>query len=257
MKRIETQDGRFAAGNPQNGTPGTMVSSLYMNNLQDEVCNVITESGLELDDADTKQVFKAINKIIAASSMLVVPTTPTEQLPSGLIFVEDRLSLHTWVNTAYYTGYRSLKCGKFEWGDTPLPRPYEIEAEGDIIAGADYPSLVAHFKETGQIKPIADWIVGEYFLGDMGGGMYRLPDMRDQFIRATGTNRDTANARLLATKQAPSIETHHHGVSGGSIAVQSGSSATVVTASISGNSGDYGGSETRPANVALNPRIRL
>lgn len=273
MKRIDTDDGRFAAGNPQTGTPGTMVSSRYMNDLQDEVCNVITEAGIELAEADTKQLYKAVKKIVASSGLLFVPTTPEEQLETGLIFVQDRLSFHTWVNTAHYTGYRSLRCGSFVWGDTPLPRPDEIEAEGDVINGADYPSLVAHFKETGQIKPIANWVAGEWFLGDMGGGQYRLPDAQNQFIRATGTNLDTANVRGLGTKQTDALQniTGSFKMAGSPVDADGAFSAeaapnrvytgtgtgTVNTVSFSPSLVARTSTETRPASTAFHPRMRL
>ncbi|MAL02633.1 MAG: hypothetical protein CL536_10985 [Alcaligenaceae bacterium] len=206
MQRIETQDGRFAAGNPQTGTPGTMVSSVFMNDIQDEIVHAIEAAGLELDSEDTYQLSKAIDAKIAVKSMLVVPTTPAEQLSSKLLFVEDMDTFARWVSTPHYTGYRNLYCGELKFGTTLLPGPGQIEAEGDIIDGALYPSLVAFFTEQGLVVPIANWIPGEYKLGDMGDGQYRLPDMRDMFLRFTGTDADTANARVLGSKQLDALQ---------------------------------------------------
>ena len=275
MQRIATGDGRFAAGNPANGTPGTMVTSLYMNDLQDEVCNLIEGAGLTLDPADKTQLLKAVNARIAQSSMLVVPTTPTEQIDDvGLIFVKDRLNFQTWVDTAYYTGYRSLNCGRFTWGTTTSPRPGEIEAEGDIIDGDDEPSLIAYFQENGLTKPIANWTAGTWILGVMGDGTYRLPDMRNMFVRATGTDADTANARALGSKQLDAVQ-KIVGAAGSfddSVGFFSGAlykfgpASFDVTTSPSGNGINLGfdsskvarsSTETRGPNTALAPMLFL
>ena len=41
MQRIQTADERFAAGNPQLGTPGTIVTAKFLNDVQEEIANVI------------------------------------------------------------------------------------------------------------------------------------------------------------------------------------------------------------------------
>lgn len=266
MKRIVTNDGRFAAGNPQTGTPGTMVTSLFMNDLQDEVVNVIEDAGLVLDDADRHQMSKAIDAKIAGSSLLVLPTTPALQTESGLIFVEDRISFMTWVTTAYYTGYRSLECGRFVWGTTELPRLNEIEAEGDIIVGANYASLVGYFKENSLVVPIANWTPGTWRLGDMGDGTYRLPDICDMFIRGTGTDIDTANPRALGSKQVDAVGPMEW--AGQSLNVATGAGPSIFGLGLAAgsdwyaaigfrNNSNLGLVETRSINTSLHPRIVL
>jgi len=64
MKRIESPDGRFAAGDPTIRKPGTLVTSTWMNALQDEICNVIEQAGLTLDDNDQTQLRAAIGNMI-------------------------------------------------------------------------------------------------------------------------------------------------------------------------------------------------
>lgn len=286
MQRIDTEDGRFAAGDPQSGTPGTMVTSLYMNDLQDEVCNAIEGAGLVLDGVKKNQLLLAMQAIVATKSLLVVPTVPAQQLASALVFVSSMLAFHSWVSTPYYTGYRSLQCGRFCWGTTQAPRPGEIEAEGDVISGAAYPSLVGYFQEQGLLVPIGDWTPKTWMLGDMGSGQYRLPDMQDQYIRATGTDVDTSTSRSLGGKQADALQK----ITGAATYLSTGSSGPMnpktdgafriedSTSSLAfvmaatgggGSSSNYAtgrfdssrvaraSTETRSTNTALHPRIFL
>lgn len=279
MDRINTNDGLFAAGNPQTGVPGTIVTAEWLNAIQEEVVNVIVGAGMELNPGDRTQLRKAIDFYANRSGLLVVPTTPVVKASSRLIFVEDQESFMRWVETPYYTGYRSLLCGEAGLSAYPEPRPGMIEAEGDVIEAGDAPSLIAWFKETGKLKPIEDWIEGEYFLGDMGGGLYRLPDLRNQFFRATGTDVDTANVRQLGTGQADALQNiegefqvgfnHRHAVQNTSgvffgkenrsdiPSVSNGTSPGAVAAGFDASLVARTSSETRSANIAFHPVINL
>jgi len=68
MKRINTPDGRFASGDPVTRKPGTLVTSTWMNDLQDEICNVIELAGLTLAENDQTQLHTAIGNMIAAQN---------------------------------------------------------------------------------------------------------------------------------------------------------------------------------------------
>jgi hypothetical protein len=108
----------------------------------------------------------------------------------------------------------------------------------------------------------------------VSAGSFRLPDLRDQFIRATGTDADTANARPLGTLQIEAVRWEKHDVyglkSGGNIHTldRAKLGATGISASIGlADSADPGiiygvvhtgnGSETRSINTALYPRIQI
>jgi len=67
MKRIDTPDGRFAAGDPVTRKPGSLVTSTWMNALQDEICNVIEQAGLTLDENDQTQLRTAIGNMISGA----------------------------------------------------------------------------------------------------------------------------------------------------------------------------------------------
>ena len=64
MKHIDTHyadNGRFKNRNAYKGTPGTVIDDSWLNSLQDEVINFITEAGITLDEADNKQLLKALD----------------------------------------------------------------------------------------------------------------------------------------------------------------------------------------------------
>ena len=71
MKHIDTPhavDGKFKDKDTDTNFPGTEINASYMNTLQDEICNVITESGIEIDPADSKQMSISIDKRITTAS---------------------------------------------------------------------------------------------------------------------------------------------------------------------------------------------
>lgn len=71
MKRTDapgsTIDNKFTGGNPGMGIPPTLLDASFMNVLQEEMCYVIEEAGLTLDQtgADTTQLYQALSAIIA------------------------------------------------------------------------------------------------------------------------------------------------------------------------------------------------
>lgn len=94
-----------------------------------------------------------------------------------------------------------------------------------------------------------------YGAGD-GVTTFSLPDLRGEFVRGADGGRNVDTGRALGSAQGDSIKSHSHSITtttfaggGGGVPYGSGS------ASASGMTGDYGGGETRPRNVALLPCI--
>lgn len=72
MPPINTEDGLFHEGNPSQGTQGTIVTALHMNNQQGairdvqlELTAILSDAGILPDGTKTNQVVKAIKKMIA------------------------------------------------------------------------------------------------------------------------------------------------------------------------------------------------
>lgn len=80
MHRIDgpgaTPGNLFTDGDPQAGVPATFVTDDWANAVQEELCNVVLASGLELAKPDNTQLNAAINaRIAAAITALAVPST--------------------------------------------------------------------------------------------------------------------------------------------------------------------------------------
>ncbi|MFY1921101.1 hypothetical protein ACOTCT_19625, partial [Achromobacter xylosoxidans] len=65
----------------------------------------------------------------------------------------------------------------------------------------------------------------------------------------------TANARVLASRQADAFRSHTHTYNGTTLIAAGAGSGVNIYGNYSGNTTATGGSETRPENVAFHPRI--
>lgn len=79
MPPINTEDGLFHEGNPSQGTQGTIVTALHLNNqqgatrdLQLELTSILIEAGFLPDGTKTNQVLEAIKKIITNTAKVPV-----------------------------------------------------------------------------------------------------------------------------------------------------------------------------------------
>ncbi len=61
-------DGRFVDENPVAGTPGSLIPAVWGNSVTEEILSVITGGGLVASEADTTQLFKAIQSIVSNAS---------------------------------------------------------------------------------------------------------------------------------------------------------------------------------------------
>ncbi|HBB1365085.1 TPA: phage tail protein [Escherichia coli] len=87
----------------------------------------------------------------------------------------------------------------------------------------------------------------------------KLPDLRGEFIRGWDDGRGIDSGRTLLSVQGASVEEHSHGYNG-AIYTSSGPSWANTTGAgyleYSGFTSSYGGSETRPRNIAFNYIVR-
>ncbi|WP_404854166.1 phage tail protein [Escherichia coli] len=87
----------------------------------------------------------------------------------------------------------------------------------------------------------------------------KLPDLRGEFIRGWDDGRGIDSGRTLLSAQDGSIEAHGHDYNG-AIYTSSGPSWANTTdaghRAYSGFTSSYGGSETRPRNIAFNFIVR-
>lgn len=219
--------------------------------------------------------------------MAIVPTAPTTQVNgTNLVYAEDRNQTLFWQTIGTFTGYASPQVGIFHWGSDTTPRPFQELLIGQTIDATQskYAALLAYLNANpaGLVVPSASWTAGTFNFVNLGSGQYKMADMRNQIIRATGTNADTANARALGSYQADAFQGNNRylgsPIGADGVLVSSyanGPSKTGCQTNFSGTSaispsvvtsgyfadGTYGtprvSSETRGPNTALSPMIFL
>jgi len=205
----------------------------------------------------------------------------------GPIIVAEVSEVWVWVSNAYFTGYRSPLCGRPIYGHTTLPLPGEIDAVGGLLSKTAYAGLWAYAQENGLVTTQALWAsnVGGHYFADVSSTQFRVPDLRNQFLRYTGTDADNANARTLGSRQLDALQnlngtifSRPYGEWGGAI-VDGYGVFSYVRSPGPGGSGSVGltdsmpgqldvttfdasivartSSETRPINTAYAPRIHV
>lgn len=110
-------------------------------------------------------------------------------------------------------------------------------------------------------RDLYEAILGNYGNGD-GTTTFNIPDLRGEFIRGLDNGRGIDTGRIIGSAQAGSIQSHSHSSDGsGFIVSDSAGSSSLGTGGsavkVSAFTGLYGGSETRPRNIAMNYIIKF
>ncbi|CAB3841359.1 hypothetical protein [Achromobacter deleyi] len=204
-----------------------------------------------------------------------IAALPTQDI--GPIIVAECAEVWIWSSTQYFKGYRSPLCGRPLDGHTSVPLVSEVDAIGGLISKTGYAALWGYAQEQGLVRTEAVWQAnrGTHWFSDYSASEFRVPDLRDMFRRFTGTDADTANARVMGSHQVDAFQAHRVGniqlSTGGNLPVNKISSVVAneggpgLTTPLIGNyarlmtDGAYGeprvGYETRSRNTAYHPRI--
>src|SRR5450830_170553 len=167
------------------------------------------------------------------------------------------------VGTGAFSGYRCLEVGRPEFGSTASPRGYELDMTGGLAPKAAYASLWAWAQQNGHSVTTATWTAKVFKFADVDATYFRLPDLRDMFLRFTGTNADTSAVRALGSNQSFMNASHQHsqtstGAGGGIANMTMKVIGNVGTESGDNNTtGASGGAEARPVNTAFSPRVHI
>jgi len=196
-----------------------------------------------------------------ATGPRVALAIPTEK-SQDIIYVVG-IGMMEWVDvvgTGAFSGYRCLEVGRPEFGSTASPRGYELDMTGGLVPKAAYPSLWAWAQQNGHSVASATWTARPFKFADVDATYFRLPDLRDMHLRFTGTNADTAAARLLGSYQADDFRSHSHNAQTGNqagIAFAQGNNNPPRENSGYTSTTNAGGTETRGPNTAFAPRIHI
>lgn len=174
-----------------------------------EVTVNTTRSSLHVHDGSTPGGFE-LARVDRTMPTMNMATAAALTADIGPVWVTDNQDVWIWVPLgAYWTGgYRSAKLGEYEHGWSRNSRPWQFAAEGAWISETAYPGkhLLSFAQENGLLVASAgSYVVGAYNFA-RSGGQIRLPDMRNMFDRAYGTDADTANARALGSRQSDALQ---------------------------------------------------
>ncbi|SAI47486.1 tail fiber protein [Bordetella ansorpii] len=223
-----------------------------------------------------------INLVTPSNVLRYYPIAALPASNQGPVGVTEACEIWNWVSTAYFTGYRSPQCGRPVDGHTMVPLASEVDAAGGLLSKAAYAGLWGYAQENGLVvtQAVFDANVGAHLFVDSGANTFRVPDLRNQFRRFTGTDTDTNTARALGSWQKGSISTYDTDASDGAVVgVPGWRSGTLSPGQIGldtvdvakypgvgfsfgpGGSGSsfssYSGGVSRPNNVAYHPRIHI
>nr|EKJ2750116.1 tail fiber protein [Escherichia coli] len=232
MHRIDTKTAQkdkfgagkngFTRGNPQTGTPATDLDDDYFDMLQEELCSVVEASGASLEKGRHDQMLTALRALLLS-----------RKNPFGDIKSDGTVQ----------TALENLSLGEGSALPVGVPVPWPsvtpptgwLKCNGAAFSAEEYPELA-------KVYPTN-----------------KLPDLRGEFIRGWDDGRGIDSGRTLLSAQDGSIEAHGHDYNG-AIYTSSGPSWANTTdtghRAYSGFTSSYGGSETRPRNIAFNYIVR-
>ncbi|EPW4772353.1 TPA: tail fiber protein [Escherichia coli] len=232
MHRIDTKTAQkdkfgagkngFTRGNPQTGTPATDLDDDYFDMLQEELCSVVEASGASLEKARHDQLLTALR------ALLLSRKNPFGDIKSDGTVKTALENLGLGEGSALPVGV------PVPWPSVTPPTGW-LKCNGAAFSAEEYPELA-------KVYPTN-----------------KLPDLRGEFIRGWDDGRGIDSGRTLLSAQDGSIEAHGHDYNG-AIYTSSGPSWANTTdaghRAYSGFTSSYGGSETRPRNIAFNYIVR-
>ncbi|HCP4003285.1 TPA: tail fiber protein [Escherichia coli] len=232
MHRIDTKTAQkdkfgagkngFTRGNPQTGTPATDLDDDYFDMLQEELCSVVEASGASLEKGRHDQMLTALRALLLSRKNPFGDIKSDGTVPTALA------NLGLGEGSALPVGV------PVPWPSVTPPTGW-LKCNGAAFSAEEHPELA-------KVYPTN-----------------KLPDLRGEFIRGWDDGRGIDSGRTLLSAQDGSIEAHGHDYNG-AIYTSSGPSWANTTdaghRAYSGFTSSYGGSETRPRNIAFNYIVR-
>jgi hypothetical protein len=258
MVRAAAANTAAATFTPNNGT--VAAKPIFKGNNLPILAGDISGAGhwLELQYDSTLDKWALLNPalgIVSGFQAYSISALPTTNI--GPIMVIEAQEIWTWVSTAYFTGYRSILCGRASFGHTQSPLAMEVDAVGGTLSKTAYAALWGYAQENSLVVASGSWVAGTHNFVDVDASNFRVPDLRNQFFRMTGTDADTANAVALGAYKADTLKSHTHNVVNWGLAGASGSAQYVSLSPGTTPTSSTGSAETAPRQTAYKPRIHI
>lgn len=262
MPPVQTPDNLFHDGNPLTGELGTIVDAEHLNNeqaairdTQSELIAILTAAAME-PESTAGQLLAALNKLYA-------PLNDTLGALSSLVGGANKLPYFTAANAAALTALSSIGrdiIGKETVADVltylglgegsalpvgvPIPWPTStaptgwLKCNGATFTAAQYPKLALAYPRL------------------------VLPDLRGEFIRGWDDGRGVDPGRSIMSVQGFAVESHGHKLQYRALFPETSGTTNFGGVTNAARVGlgqevlEYGGSETRPRNIAFNYIVR-
>ncbi|EPK4332550.1 phage tail protein [Escherichia coli] len=229
MPPVQTPDNLFHDGNPLTGELGTIVDAEHLNNVQgavrdaqSELITVLNAAGINVDPSKQNQLLTALKALLLSRS------NPFGDIKSDGTVKTALENLGLGEGSALPVGV------PVPWPSVTPPTGW-LKCNGAAFSSEKYPNLAKAYPTN------------------------KLPDLRGEFIRGWDDGRGIDSGRTLLSAQDGSIEAHGHDYNGAIYNSSGPSWANTTDAghrAYSGFTSSYGGSETRPRNIAFNYIVR-
>ncbi len=183
MHRIDTKTAQkdkfgagkngFTRGNPQTGTPATVLDDDYFDMLQEELCSVVEASGASLEKAQHDQLLTALR------ALLLSRKNPFGDIKSDGTVKTALENLGLGEGSALPVGV------PVPWPSATPPTGW-LKCNGAAFSAEEYPELAKAYPTN------------------------KLPDLRGEFIRGWDDGRGVDAGRTLLSLQDDSFEAHRH-----------------------------------------------
>lgn len=141
-----------------------------------------------------------LNAKALKSQSIVVIDRITSSKVADVVFCKEYELMMIWKTIGSYTGYASPEIGSVVFGTSQSRRPFELDLVGGTVSKTTYRALLEWAKQNNFVVSSSNYIVGAFHFVDTSSGL-KLPDLRNRFLRFTGTNADNANARPIGGMQ--------------------------------------------------------
>lgn len=223
VEATATQDGKYTDGSVAGGIAATRLRAAAFNAMQEELAHIVESAGLALDINDMTQVLKAIQKL-----------TLSRANPFADIKSDGAAAISTALTNLGLGEGSALPVGvPVPWPSATPPTGW-LKCNGAPFTASEYPKLAKAYPTN------------------------KLPDLRGEFIRGWDDGRGVDAGRALLSAQSDLFKAHNHSFT--FFRAWAAGNGTGAVYDYSGNAGrdtgDTGGNETRPRNIAFNYIVR-
>lgn len=157
----------------------------------------------ETVEADTK--YEVLSLVMNAESTLTAILTQALEARDDAEEAAEAVQAVADEVTAAAEGIIDVPLGTLIWQTgTTAPAGY-VAANGQLLSRAAYPDFWAWVQTSGNLAASdGAWTDGKYSPGD-GSTTFRVPDMRDAFVRGLA-----ATGRTIGSTQASQVQAHQH-----------------------------------------------